>query len=405
MAQPVDVTSASKATFLCFTALGVAFATWAGEIPRVKAHEHLSAGALGLVLLTIAGGSVCALPLSGLAVNRIRSENAVALAAAGQGLALILIGIGYIAGLGLLVPSLMIFGFAMGMWDVAVNVQGAAIERAARRAILSRFHAGFSVGTVAGALLGAGAIALRIPAPVHLAVLGCCVIAVVPASTRLFVDDRTGSPAPATDDVPVRGSRLGAWIERRTLLIGLAVVGFAFAEGTGNDWLSVAITSGYHAPAAVGSLGFAFFLAAMTVVRWYSPHVLERFGRVNVLRWLAGAGAVGVVVFVSGHQLIAAFAGATLWGVGASLGFPVGISAAADDPDHAAQRVSVIVSMGYSAFLAGPPLIGFIADHLTVHHAILLVAVLILAAMPFVGALRPATAAAETMVPPFTPHG
>ena len=390
-AQPTDIPRASNATFVCFSALGLTFATWAGEIPRVKTHEHLSAASLGLVLLAVAGGSLGALPLSGLVVSRIRSDKAVAAAAAAQGLALVLIGAGYVCGLGLLIPSLIMFGLAMGLWDVAVNVQGAAIERVSGRAVLPRFHAGFSMGTVTGALLSAAAIALKVPAPVHLAVLGFTVIAAVPLSTRRFIADTVAASVNEPVKVAPDRSRLGAWRERRTLLIGLAVLGFAFAEGTGNDWLSVAFISGYHVPAAVGSLGFALFVAAMTVIRWYGPTLLERYGRVVVLRWLGAAGALGVVLFALGPSPGTAVVGALLWGMGASLGFPVGISAAADDPDHAPQRVSVVVSMGYTAFLAGPPLIGFIADHVTVHRAVLIVAGLLLTAMPLLQTLRPPT--------------
>ena len=96
-----------------------------------------------------------------------------------------------------------------------------------------------------------------------------------------------------------------------------------------------------------------------------------------MIRVLAGSAVVGLVLFVFGPRRRVAFAGALLWGVGASLGFPVGMSAAADDPRRAAGRVSVIASIGYCAFLAGPPLIGFLGDHFTVLRALLAVAALL----------------------------
>ena len=155
------------------------------------------------------------------------------------------------------------------------------------------------------------------------------------------------------------------------------VLAFAFAEGAGADWINVSLIDGYGAAAAVGGLGFATFLAAMTAARWFGSQLLDRYGRVVVVRSLAAVAILGVLVFVFSPSLPVAFLGAALWGVGASLGFPVGMSAASDDPDAAAGRVSVVASIGYFAFLGGPPLVGFLGDHVTVLRALLAVAVLL----------------------------
>jgi MFS family permease len=169
----------------------------------------------------------------------------------------------------------------------------------------------------------------------------------------------------------------------------LFVLAFAFAEGTGNDWISVALIDGYHVPAVIGTLGFATFLAAMTCTRWFGPGLLDRYGRVRVLRGLAVVAVGGVVLFVFVRVTPLAFVGVLLWGTGTALGFPVGISAAADDPTASATRVSVVASIAYCAFLGGPPLIGFLADHITVLRSVTAVAVLLSLAFVLAGALRP----------------
>jgi MFS family permease len=174
-----------------------------------------------------------------------------------------------------------------------------------------------------------------------------------------------------------RRSALAAWREPRTLLIGLFVLAFAFAEGTGNDWVSVAMIDGYGVPAAVGTLAFAVFLSAMTLGRWVGPGLLDRHGRVPLLRVLAVLGIAGSLLFVFAPAAPLAFLGAVLWGVGTSLGFPVGMSAGADEPRYAAGRVSVIATIGYCAFLAGPPSVGFLGDHYTVLRALVAVSVLL----------------------------
>jgi MFS family permease len=167
------------------------------------------------------------------------------------------------------------------------------------------------------------------------------------------------------------------------------VLSFALAEGAGNDWITVALIDGFGASAELGTIGFAVFLAAMTACRWFGPHLLERFGRVASLRALAATAVVGLLLFGLGSSTPVALVGAVLWGLGVALGFPVGMSAAADEPEAAAARVSVVSSIGYCAFLAGPPVIGLVGEHVTVPRALLLVAGLLVLTCLIVGAARP----------------
>jgi MFS family permease len=174
-----------------------------------------------------------------------------------------------------------------------------------------------------------------------------------------------------------RRGAFAAWREPRTLLIGVFVLAFAFAEGVANDWIAVAVIDDHHASEAVGTLGFAVFLASMTVGRWFGPALLDRYGRVAVVRAIVAVGIAGTMLFVLAPVTWLAIVGTALWGLGASLGFPVGMSAGADEPALAASRVSVISSIGYCAFLAGPPLIGFLGDQITVLRALVSVTVLL----------------------------
>jgi predicted MFS family arabinose efflux permease len=269
-----------------------------------------------------------------------------------------------------------------------MNVQGALVERHLGYSIMPRYHAGFSVGTVAGALVGAAMVALDVPVTAHLSTVAVLTALVVPFAVRGFIPDSDDGTAAEVDGVEAVGS-WAAWTEPRTLFIGVFVLAFAFAEGTGNDWISVAMIDGYDVPAAVGTLCFAVFLAAMTAGRWVGPKLLDRHGRVPVIRALILVAVAGLALFVFGHWTPLAFAGALLWGVGVSLGFPVGMSAGADDPARAASRVSVIASIGYCAFLTGPPLIGFLGQEFTVLRGLTAVAVLLAVAALVAGNVRP----------------
>ena len=161
----------------------------------------------------------------------------------------------------------------------------------------------------------------------------------------------------------------------------------AFTEGSANDWLAVAFVDGRGLPAWAGVLAFATFLASMTAGRVAGTTVLDRHGRVPVLRATSGLALVGAGLVVFGGPWLA-FVGAALWGLGASLGFPVGMSAAADDPARAAARVSVVSTIGYAAFLVGPPLLGFVGDRVGVLRALLVVGLALVVTFGALPAMR-----------------
>jgi fucose permease len=345
--------------------------------------------------------------MAGIVIQRLSARRTVAVMAMLLALALAVAGIGSRVGVVLLVIGLFLLGLANGSWDVAMNVHGAAAERHLGRAIMPRFHAGYSLGTVAGALLGAAMVALHVAVALHLGLVAVLIAGTVPAMTRRFLPDaphdvpaaEPAEPDGATGAADAGDAADGArprqphalvrWREPRTLLIGLFVLAFAFAEGAGNDWISVALIDGYHTAAVTGTVCFALFLTAMTAGRWVGPSLLDRYGRVVVMRGLTAVALLGLIAFVFGPVTPLAFAGAVLWGVGVSLGFPIGMSAAADEPRAAAARVSVVASIGYCAFLGGPPLIGFLGSHLTTLRALIAVPVLLALALAITGAVRP----------------
>ncbi len=377
------------AVAIAFGTIGLTFASWVSRTPAIRDGLHLSAAQFGLLLLCLSAGAVAALPLSGPLVHRVGPARAVLAGSISvtTGLLVLAVSMNFaiapMAGLGLFVA-----GMGTSVWDVAINVEGADVERRLGRTLMPRFHAGFSLGTVAGALLGAGTAALRIPVTAQLAVTALLALAVVAVVTRRFL------PVPARP-AGVEQSRSGAllaWREPRTLLVGLLVLAFAFTEGAANDWLTLALVDGYRTSDALGAVGFGVFVAAMTATRMVGGNALERWGRVAVLRATAFLALAGLLVVVFSSALPWAIVGALLWGAGASLGFPVGMSAAADEPHRAAVRVSVVGSIGYTAFLAGPPLIGFLAEQVGVLRALLVVLAALAIGLLVAGATRPPAA-------------
>jgi MFS family permease len=138
-----------------------------------------------------------------------------------------------------------------------------------------------------------------------------------------------------------------------------------------------------------GSFVYVAFVAAMTMGRWFGPRVLDRHGRVPVMRASALCSMVGVLIVVFGPNLGTALFGIVMWGLGTALGFPTGMSAAADEPALAANRVSAVATIGYAAFLAGPSLIGVVGDHSGVRRALVLTAVVLALGSLVAGSTRP----------------
>ena len=174
----------------------------------------------------------------------------------------------------------------------------------------------------------------------------------------------------------------------------MLVFAAALTEGAANDWLSISIVDGFHAREAVGALGFGLFVTAMTVMRLGGTALLDRHGRIAVLRLVAALALGGLLIFGLAPNLPIALVGVALWGAGAALGFPVGMSAASDDPARAPMRISVVATIGYGAFLAGPPFLGFLAAQVGYRHALLALAVPIALGLVVVRAAAPLEPAA-----------
>src|SRR6478735_8900352 len=369
------VRTARTAVFTAFALNGAAFAAFASRVPDLKHELGLSAGQLGLTLLAASLGSVLGLPLSGWIVHHLGAARTLLGAATVQAVGFVGVGLGVtvLQERAVVMAGLFLVGIGTGVFDVSMNLEGASVERLLGRAIMPHFHAAFSGGTVVSALIGAGLSALHVSILVHLLGIVVLLLAVTPWFLRAFLP-RSVEVDEHGEEVKEKAGIAAAWREPRTLLIGVVV-------------LAVALSEGYGLERWVGVIGFAVFLSAMTAGRILGTRFLDSYGRLPVLRVLFVSAVVGCVLVVVGGPVLA-FVGAAIWGVGASLGFPVGMSAAADDPRRAAARMSVVSTIGYTAFLAGPPLLGFLGDHVGVLHSLLVVGVLCAVALLALPAVR-----------------
>jgi MFS family permease len=387
-ADGIDVrVTARNGNLLTFAASGFLFASWLSRLPDVKTSLDIGTGTLSFLLLALAVGSMFGLPVAGRISDRIGTKNTVRFGAVVGVVGLLVASYSITFSQDLVVPivGLGFVGLGIGMWDVAQNLEGTIIEQKLQRAIMPWFHAAFSGGTFIGALVGALATWSAIPLSIHLSVVASFTILILLWGTKKYIEHE--SPHQEGKDKQ-KVKQKSAWTEPRTLLIGLMVLAAAFTEGTANDWIAIGLVEGHDKTSSEGVFGLSAFLVFMTAGRVLGSMALDRFGRVLVLRVLFAATLSGSLLFVFGGP-VGAYFGAALWGLGASLGFPVGMSAASDDPKRAAARISVVSTIGYLAFLAGPPVVGFLGEAVGILQALLVVGLVSVLAFLSVPAARP----------------
>lgn len=418
--DPAAVARARRLLIGLFALNGLMYSSWLARIPAVRDALGLSTAELGVVLLAGSVGALVTVTLSGALVTRYGGRVGLLLSSVGFAFAFALIGLGPTLGLvPLLALGVFLNGVSFALGNVPLNVETAGIERRMRRTVLPQFHAAFSIGAVLGSLLGATAARLGVPLIVQFAATAIVGTVWRLASIRgAVLESRpvrplgagaTGDPAAPRVAVRTR-SAFGAWSEPRTLLIGVVIMAAALTEGSANDWLSLAVVDGFRRPEAVGAAVFGVFVASMTGVRLLGTRLIDRWGRVAVLRVSGVVSFAGLAVFGLAPRLEVAVLGVAAWGLGAALAVPIGIAAASDDPTRAAGRVSVVSAFSSMAALAAPPLLGLVAESVGARHALLLISVAMVAsvsvarvvARPVVAAVppRPGVATASDERPP-----
>jgi predicted MFS family arabinose efflux permease len=396
------VRSWRAAVFTVFLVNGFALATWVSRTPALRDELGLGIAQMGLLILAGSVASIVGLTLGPAVMRRFGGRRTLLGSMAVDAAGLVVLGLGSgIAGSPVVAAlGLAVWGFGTGLCDVTMNVEGADVERETGRTLLPLLHAAFSIGTIGGAALGSLVVLAGVAVEVHFAAVAV-VVALVTAVAVRAVPVRAPAEvavADAREDAPAAGggwaTRLHVLLEPRIVLIGLIALGMAFAEGAANDWLALALTDerGFGEAAAAGAL--ALFTTGMTVGRIAGGPVIDRFGRVAVLRVSAVLAGAGLLTVILVDDDVVTLVAVVVWGLGAAVGFPVAISAAADDPARQAVSVSAVATVGYGAFLAGPPLIGFAGEHIGLLPSLLGIVALIAVAGLVAGAARPRTAVA-----------
>ncbi|MGE4240036.1 MFS transporter [Ramlibacter sp.] len=363
-----------------FFVAGALFATWGVQVPGIKAHYVLGEQALAVAMLASGLGAVIALPQAGRILAR-RSPRAlapglVAVCAACVGSLLLP------AQYGVLLALMLAYGFAAALFDVAINDEATEIERLAARPLMSGFHGMFSLGGMAGAAAWSMLAPLGVSPAAHLAgaaaALGLLSLAAAPF---MLGRARHASDRQAPLSLP-RGPLFLLGV-----LAGLGLVG----EGAMYDWSVLYLRQELAAPAAIASLGYASFSGAMALGRFGGDWARARVAPATLLRASGALGAVGMALALAVPHPGAALAGFALMGLGFANVVPLLFSAAGQVPGVApAHGIAAVSAVGYFGMMAGPPLIGFIAEARSLTAGLLVVSVFAAVVAALAGrALRP----------------
>lgn len=378
-----EVQTARWALLGLFAVNGLTLSAWLARLPAMRDALELTPAHLGTVLLAGSIGGLVTMSQAPRIVGRLGPANAVRAFGAVFGVAYLVMGLASALGsVPVLAVGLLLHGVALAGNNLTINLASAVVERRARKPILSQFHAAFSIGTVVGSLAGAGAAALSVPLLVQFLALAAVAVAwrLLAAGSMLGDEVKaTGTPrAHGAGSGATRPGLLATWREPRAILIGAIILVAVVSEFAANDWLALAMVDGRGSPESVAALVFALFVTAMTVVRLLGASLLERFGRVAVLRGGAVVSIAGVLLFVLAPNVPLAALGVLAWGAGAALNFPIAVSASSDDPARAANRIAVLSMFAAVAPLVESPGIGMLAGQVGVRYALLAIAVALL---------------------------
>ena len=339
----------------CFLVHGLVVSTWVSRIASVKSALQLGDGALGLALLGTAIGSVTAIPVCGALVVRRGSRSIARWTAAGFCLSLLAIPLAYDTVT--LFAALLFYGAMAGANDVAMNAQAVATEKLLGTPTISRFHAMFSIGGIAGAAAGAFLAGRGVASAAHLIWAAVIFLAFALIATPMLADTRTGAIATRAGRPSLRQLPMA--------LFALSAIGFCIflSEGAIADWTGVYLKQVLNASAGLAPVGYAVFSAAMAIFRLAGDAITLRIGRAATIRYGGGIAAAGLSFALLVHSPYWALAGFAAAGAGFSSIIPLAFAAGGRIPQLSeGAGVATVSGIGYLGFLVGPPAIGFLSE-------------------------------------------
>ncbi|MEU8709230.1 MFS transporter [Streptomyces sp. NPDC048565] len=363
-----------RAALTVFFALdGFLFAGWVVRIPAIKHQTGASASTLGLALLGVSAGAVITMMLTGRLCRRYGSHGVTVACGVLLSLSIALPAqMGSALTLGLV---LLLFGAAYGGLNVAMNSAAVDLIAALRRPVMPSFHAAFSFGGMAGAGLG-GLVAGSLSPAAHLFALTGLGLVVTAATAPALL--RAGPPAsPAQErpaDAPQQPRGMGTHARRIVILFGVIALCTAYGEGALAEWGALHLSQDLGAAPGLAAAGYSVFALTMAIGRLTGTALLERFGQTRTLVAGGATAAAGMLLGALGPAVWLTLLGFAVAGLGLANIFPVAVGRAG--ALAGAGGVAAASTLGYGGMLLGPPVIGFLADWISLPVALTTVTLL-----------------------------
>lgn len=343
------------ATFLIFVINGAMVGTWLANVPWVAGHLDATKTQVGVALLCSAAGALVSMTITGQLLTRVSTRRLVVVSS---------LLFPLLAPVPLLAPSLValagamvLFGFVNGIMDVSMNAHGVAIERRIGRPIISSLHAGWSLGGLLGAAGVAAAAAAGLDAPV-----GAAITTVVLLGVALVAIPFLGT-ATIEGEPRAEGGPRFTLPSRAVLPLGVLAALAAIVEGGIGDWVGLYLERDLGMDAGLAALGYTTFALGLTLGRFTGDGLNRRYGAGRLLQGGMTLVAVALGVTLALANPVLALPGMVVAGIGVANAIPLAFSAGGHIPPSG-PSLAAVFTMCYSVFLAAPPILGFIADHI-----------------------------------------
>lgn len=376
---PVSPARARWAVAISFLVMGLVIGAWVPHVPLAKERLGVGPGIFGLALLAIAGGAVLAMPLAGVLINRYGSRRMTVL----TGLFFTTAFLGPV--LAPTLPSFVLGGLLMGMgigsMDVSMNAHAIAVEKAMHRPIISALHGVYSVGCLAGAVLG-GLLLEAVGERAQVFIIVALCLAMIAAAARFLL--------PGSTDKGLSGTHF-AWPTRATIGLGLLCYLALMIEGSVIDWAAILMREKFMVDAGVAALCFATYQGGMAVARFTGDWIRLKAGSVRMVLVSALLTALGTTLGLVAPTPALAIAAFILAGIGIGNIAPVMFAGGGRmEPTAPGRGIAAVTTLGYTGFLSGPPLIGFAAQATNLNIALFITVIAALVIALFAGMVKAA---------------
>jgi len=345
-------TQARIATNILFFLNGISFASWASRIPDVKEFLKLGDAALGAVLFAMPIGSLSALPVAGLIINKFGSRKITLFSMLFYCVSMPLLG--YADTTLQLAIALFIFGFGGDMLNISMNVQAVNVEKMQQRSIMSSFHAVFSVGFMVGAALGGFIDSENVSVFNHLTFIGFSDLLVGILIYRFLIK---------TDQQTDNAQPLFALPDRGLVLLGIIAFCGMLSEGAMADWSTLYYKQVLNNSSGFATAGFTAFSVMMVIGRVFGDKIVNSFGLRKTLLINCLIVFLGMIIALISLNPISIVIGFGITGLGLSTIVPLIYSEAGHSKTMSAGvALAAISTVGIGGFLLGPVLIGFLSE-------------------------------------------